>query len=64
MKRKFQLEVGRLGPVGTVVEPKALPSRKASPGSMKVSAPELAPWITSGSSWRVTSSTYLSRVRS
>ena len=42
-KRRFQRGVARLGPVGTVVEPKALLSRRASPGSTYVSALEFSP---------------------
>ena len=43
MKRRFPQEVGRLELVGTVVEPKALLSRKASRVGMKVFVSELSP---------------------
>ena len=42
VKRKFRQGVGLLGLVGTVVGPKALPSRRASPGSMGEPVPELS----------------------
>ena len=43
VRRRFQQGVGLLGLVGTVVGPKALPSRRASPGSMNEAVPELSP---------------------